>query len=82
MSYIGVLSKSVVTHEKSPHKGLFSWVLFLFLVDCVLLCDWVEFLELELYLRKLLLVLAGVIDMTLTDAFCVAYGYEFYELVL
>ncbi len=44
--------------------------------------DWVEFLERELAVGKLALVLGRVVDMTFADALCVAFRYKLDESVL
>lgn len=55
--------------------------LFLLFVYGVFLCDWIELFELELLVREFFLVLSCVIHMTLSNAFRVSYGDEFYEFV-
>jgi len=46
------------------------------------LANWIKFLKRKLSIRKLLLVLGGVVDMTFANAFCVSYGYHLYEVIL
>lgn len=45
-------------------------------------CNRIELHEFKFLVRMLLLILSCVVDMAFTDAFFVAYGYEFYEFVL
>lgn len=54
---------------KNPERKALGVFLFFLFVNSVLLCNWVEFLELKLLVSELLLILSCVVSMTFSDTF-------------
>lgn len=61
----------ILIKEKSRTCGIF--LLLLFFINSVRAGDRIELVELEFLISKLLLILARVVCMTLSDAVLVAY---------
>ncbi len=46
--------------------------LFLFLINCVCSCDWIELVKFKFLVGMLLLILSSVVCMTLTNTLLIA----------
>lgn len=55
-----------------------GFLLFLFFVNSVLLCDWIELLEFKLSVSELLLILSCVVCVTLTNTLRISLRYKLY----